>query len=180
MTWNFEPLTPFDSADWALVDAERAEMLAPKADFLVSLWGTPTLMESWRKPSWVKQHPAATVGLFDDVTRDHNGYVRATEAQIRSLLSLAPHLYGRVVVHCAAGISRSSAVTLGLLAARMGPGKEDKAVQALLLIRQKTEQRGWRDDGISPNPWIVELCDRVLDRHGDLTEMCNDMLWSCQ
>lgn len=66
----------------------------------------------------------------------------------------------RLLVHCHAGISRSSAITLAILAARMGPGSELRAVEELFRIRPEAV----------PNLHIVGLADRLLARSGHLLE----------
>lgn len=67
---------------------------------------------------------------------------------------------GRVLIHCAAGVSRSSACAVTLLALAGGPGEEAAAVEALGAL-----PGGERAD---PNRRIVELADEALGREGRL------------
>ena len=66
----------------------------------------------------------------------------------------------RLLVHCQAGISRSSGIALAILAARMGAGNEHSAVQELFRIRPEAV----------PNLHVVELADQHLARGGRLVE----------
>lgn len=62
----------------------------------------------------------------------------------------------RILVHCHAGVSRSTAFAYGVLAHRFGAGQEAEAFEALLTIVNKP----W------PNRRIVEIFDRHWQRDG--------------
>ncbi|MFD2342331.1 protein-tyrosine phosphatase family protein [Sinorhizobium terangae] len=64
----------------------------------------------------------------------------------------------RILVHCHAGVSRSTAFAYGLIAHQFGKGREDEAFAALLTITRKP----W------PNRRIVEILDASLGREGRL------------
>ncbi len=64
----------------------------------------------------------------------------------------------RVLVHCHAGVSRSTAFAYGLIAHQLGAGREEEAFTALLTITCKP----W------PNRRIVEILDASLGRQGRL------------
>jgi predicted protein tyrosine phosphatase len=64
----------------------------------------------------------------------------------------------KVLVHCEAGISRSTAAALILYAVWLGPGAEDEAVARV--IASVPEAR--------PNRTIVRLADEALERRGAL------------
>ncbi|MBB1250469.1 dual specificity protein phosphatase family protein [Rhizobium sp. G21] len=64
----------------------------------------------------------------------------------------------RILVHCHAGISRSTAFAYSLIAHRAGPGREAEAFDAFLSIVHKP----W------PNRRIVEILDRHFGRDGAL------------
>ena len=66
----------------------------------------------------------------------------------------------RLLVHCHAGISRSSAIALAILAGRMGAGNERIAVGELFRIKPEAV----------PNLHVVTLADRLLARDGQLLE----------
>jgi predicted protein tyrosine phosphatase len=63
-----------------------------------------------------------------------------------------------VLVHCHAGISRSSASAYSILCQALGPGKEKEAVRQLLKIKKN----------IMPNGMMVLYADRLLKRDNDM------------
>jgi predicted protein tyrosine phosphatase len=96
--------------------------------------------------------------LVSDVVTE----VGATEADIRQIIELAESLRsssGRVLIHCEAGVSRSSAAALIMYACWLGPGGEREAMKRVLAQRPVSV----------PNRRMVELADRLLDRRGRLT-----------
>ncbi|QLL62672.1 protein-tyrosine phosphatase family protein [Sinorhizobium mexicanum] len=64
----------------------------------------------------------------------------------------------RILVHCHAGVSRSTAFAYGLIAYQLGKGREEEAFAALLTITRKP----W------PNRRIIEILDGSLGREGRL------------
>ena len=88
--------------------------------------------------------------------------VGATEADIRQLIELAERVRscsGRLLIHCEAGVSRSSAAALIMYACWLGPGSEREAMKRVLAQRPVS----------IPNRRMVELADKLLDRNGHLT-----------
>jgi predicted protein tyrosine phosphatase len=85
----------------------------------------------------------------------------ATEQDIRQIIVLAQELQsvsGRILIHCEAGVSRSSAAALIMYAYWLGPGQEHEAMMRVLVQRPIA----------MPNRRMVELADRLLDRKGSL------------
>ena len=85
----------------------------------------------------------------------------ATEEDVQKIITLAEELRttcGRVLVHCEAGISRSSAAALIMYACWFGPGREREALKRVLTQRPIA----------MPNRRMVEIADRLLDRKGRL------------
>lgn len=82
----------------------------------------------------------------------------ATSAQIESALALGRDTKGRLLVHCQVGIGRSTAVALAILAMRLGLGKEQEALEALLAIRPQAV----------PNLHVVKVADGLLGLDGRL------------
>jgi predicted protein tyrosine phosphatase len=68
------------------------------------------------------------------------------------------HEGGRLLVHCEAGISRSSAAALTLFATWLGTGKEQEAVDKTYAV----QPHAW------PNSQLVEHADELLGRDGAL------------
>lgn len=85
----------------------------------------------------------------------------ATEQDVWQIIHLAESLRsakGRVLIHCAAGVSRSTAAALIMYAYWFGPGREQDAMDRVLKQRPIA----------LPNPRMVELGDRLLNRGGRL------------
>ena len=97
--------------------------------------------------------------IVADVVTEHG----ATDEDILRIIRLAEGLRsdtGRVLIHCEAGVSRSSAAALIMYASWLGPGREQEAMERVLSQRPIA----------SPNRRMVELADRLLDRGGRLVE----------
>ena len=98
--------------------------------------------------------------LFRDTLDDETG---PTELDVRTLMEIAQNLRsskGKVLIHCEAGISRSTAAALILYACWLGPGREGEAMSLVLTQRPLA----------IPNRRMVELADRLLKRGGRLLE----------
>lgn len=91
-----------------------------------------------------------------------------TRAQIRSIIRFTRRVPvdGVVLIHCAAGISRSPAAALVFIAARLGPGREQEAADHLKKLRRT-----------APNPRIVYLGDEALGLNGRLFRVYRDSFW---
>ncbi len=113
---------------------------------------------------------------FDDirVPDDDPEYVLATAEDIRKVIDFVPLIAqdgGNVLIHCQAGISRSSAVALTVCTMLLGAGKEEEALAYVLEARPLA----------MPNRWIVELADEALGREGKLVKVVqrfHDSLWN--
>src|SRR5215475_13504878 len=73
--------------------------------------------------------------LFTDVEVEESG---PTEEDVGKIIRLAGSLKtvgGKVLIHCGAGISRSSAAALIMYACWMGPGKEQEAMEKVFTLR---------------------------------------------
>ena len=83
---------------------------------------------------------------------------------IQQIITLARELHsatGRVLIHCEAGVSRSSAAALIMYACWLGPGREREAMTRVLAQRPIA----------LPNRRMVEIADKLLDRKGRLVEV---------
>jgi hypothetical protein len=65
-----------------------------------------------------------------------------------------------LLVHCTAGVGRSPAIGLAILAVQDGPGNEEHSLNRLLITRPESV----------PNLHIVALADAILGRSGALVE----------
>ena len=103
---------------------------------------------------------------IDDVQRPCNGFVHATEAHIRQLLTFLREwtLPDRLLIHCWAGSSRSTAAALVAIAVRH-PGRE---LEAATMLRATAPQA-------RPNELMCRLADRVLGLEGQLVRAVEAM-----
>jgi predicted protein tyrosine phosphatase len=95
--------------------------------------------------------------LIGDVLTDDG----ATDDDVRRIIDLAESLRdnsGRVLVHCEAGVSRSSATALIMYACWFGAGHEREAMARVLAQRPIA----------APNRRMVQIGDRLLERQGRL------------
>jgi predicted protein tyrosine phosphatase len=100
---------------------------------------------------------------FADIDWEGAGQLPATAHDIRRLIEFAGVVRaagGTTLVHCEAGISRSTAAAYILHAVLLGTGQEREALQATLAAVP---------DG-RPNRWMVRLADEALGSDGRLVQ----------
>ena len=94
----------------------------------------------------------------------------ATEEDIRRIINLAQQLRsenGTLLIHCEAGVSRSTAAALIMYACWLGRGREDEAMRRVIAQRPFA----------IPNRRMVALADRLLALDGRLI-LARDRLFS--
>jgi predicted protein tyrosine phosphatase len=100
---------------------------------------------------------------FDDIVAEYPGFEACTPAHIETVLAFGERLQaspdGHLLVHCHAGISRSTAAA-AILMTQHAPGQEEAAFLRLLDLRK----HGW------PNTRMVEFADRLLKRDGAMMD----------
>ena len=65
---------------------------------------------------------------FDDIASPKDEWILPKERHVRSALEFADELGGgSLLIHCHAGISRSSGIALAIIAKGLGPGREKQA-----------------------------------------------------
>ena len=112
---------------------------------------------------------------FDDITADpvedylqplFDVCILPNESHVRAALTFARECdETSVLVHCHAGMSRSPAIALAILADWLDQGHEEEAVRQLLKIARLC----------TPNKLIVEIADRLLGRHGKLISVASHL-----
>jgi predicted protein tyrosine phosphatase len=98
---------------------------------------------------------------FDDVVEVGLGYVAPTRRDVAAILELGRELLGeqvdQLLIHCHAGVSRSTA-TAAILMAQDNPGREGQVFEELDRVRP----RSW------PNRLMLRIADEMLRRDGAL------------
>lgn len=93
----------------------------------------------------------------------------ATEEDVRRIVQLAEQLRsesGTLLIHCEAGVSRSTATALIIYAYWLGQGREDEAMRRVIAQRPYA----------IPNRRMVALADRFLALDGRLLQARDDWL----
>ncbi len=122
-------------------------------------------------PEWPIPEALGTYGehkklelRFHDVIGEEPGRVAPSETHVEQLLAFGrdlgrePGSTAHLLVHCHAGVSRSSA-SMALLIAQ---GRSEQPGQAIFAEIRRIRPQIW------PNLRIVEMGDRMLGRNGDL------------
>ena len=106
-----------------------------------------------------RKHPPQCIIRFDDVTFPGDDWILPHDRHVRAALKFA-HQWEQpsLLIHCHAGMSRSPAIGLAILADWLGAGKEDEAGRELLKVARVCV----------PNKLVVEIADRILGRDGAL------------
>ncbi len=132
------------------------------AKHVVSLIG----MEGMPRTPWGVSRENHLRLAVDDIEYDIPGYDSPRLSDVERLVTFGERWTGDtpVIVHCYAGISRSSAAALTLLSQK-NPGREMEAAQ---LIRERAPHA-------NPNLLIVELADRLLGSQGRLLDAAQNM-----
>ena len=98
---------------------------------------------------------------FDDVVAEYPGFEACTPQHIARVLLFGDRVHAQptshVLIHCHAGVSRSTAAA-AILMCQHAPGAEEAAFLRLLQLRK----HGW------PNTRMVEFADQLLERDGAL------------
>ena len=141
-----------------------AEMSRTWATHTVSILD-PDLKEDMISKFYENRIPQPHPGLslyrcyFHDVTLERDsGLVLATFEDIQGILEFSKDLTAddKLLVHCGAGISRSTAVATGILCQHRLPPAE--AFHTVFSIRRNAV----------PNSYIIALMDQALKLNGDL------------
>ena len=108
------------------------------------------------------------IAYFHDCSVEEPGRRLPAEDDLRQILTFAADLKpeAHVLIHCWAGISRSTAVAYAILCQFMGPGRESDCIEAILAVRPQA----------FPNTLIVDLADRILERHGAMRQACEKLI----
>ena len=106
------------------------------------------------------------VMCFDDISFPYDEYILPQKKHIIRALEFADKIGdGSLLIHCNAGVSRSSSIALAILAKKHKEGFEINAVKELVKINPYCR----------PNKLMTELTDEILDRNGKLITAVQNM-----
>jgi predicted protein tyrosine phosphatase len=118
---------------------------------------------AWPDPSDFERYAPhrRVVYRFDDVVEVGLGYFAPTQNDVAAILDLGRELMdepvNQLLIHCHAGVSRSTA-TAAILMAQSNPGREPEVFAELERVRP----RSW------PNALMLRIADALLERNGAL------------
>lgn len=90
---------------------------------------------------------------FHDIDMTMRGYVEPEPEHIQQALAFAREIDGPLLVHCRAGISRSTAIALAIRADHLGAGNERQACEWLYHTCPQAQ----------PNCLVVFIADQILN-----------------
>lgn len=106
-----------------------------------------------------KPHPDHLILMFEDVDFYQSNIAMPDLKHVEAAIDFGrEHVDHRLLVHCKAGIARSTAIALAIIADRLGKGNEPEAVKYLLQIRNEA----------APNLLLLDMIDDYLNREGRL------------
>jgi len=113
--------------------------------------------------------PSRLALFFDDITIPRPGYTLVEDDHIHQIIRFAGWVRDHpsqveLLVHCEAGISRSTAAAFIILAVLKGPGKEGAAFAELISVRACA----------LPNSLMLVKADRILKREASLASIAAD------
>lgn len=136
----------------------EATLQTTRAKHLITLLSTDSIFE---RPAHLE--PSCCLHLsMHDIIEETPGYVMPSRAHVETLLDFA-RAWDRtspLVVHCFAGISRSTAAAYSIAAALQPDRNETALAQELRRLSPSA----------TPNIRIVSLADEVLQRQGRMVE----------
>lgn len=137
---------------------------------VISIWdpidaGQPAHERRFR--SKLPKSACVHFAYFDDVVSSESNRQPPTLEQIRGILAFTVELpkHANVLIHCWAGISRSTAIGYAILCQSAGPGTEQDCIVHLQKIRPKA----------LPNSRIITLAELALGRNGTMFSACEDL-----
>jgi predicted protein tyrosine phosphatase len=109
----------------------------------------------------------AVFSYFDDV--DYMTRNGPQEDEISHLLDFSRRFTttDKILIHCRAGISRSTALAYAIVCQHTKPGQEAKAFAYIRKIRPQ----------LFPNHLIIKMADDILKRKGQLIDAAGTRLW---
>jgi len=135
--------------------AETAEAIG--AASLVTLINVNTKIE---RPACIAPENHLFIGM-SDITTHQDGHILPAHAHVLQLLEFARAWNRRapLLIHCYAGVSRSTAAAF-IAACALTPDRNEAELAQLIRQRSPTA---------TPNARLVEIADQILSRHGRMS-----------
>jgi predicted protein tyrosine phosphatase len=104
---------------------------------------------------------------FNDINGPREGLIHPNELHIEQIIAHAKSWdqNAPLLIHCWAGISRSTAAAL-IAACALRPDRDEAEFAHALRLASPTA---------TPNPWMINLADQMLNRNGRLFNAVNDI-----
>lgn len=106
-------------------------------------------------PNLPVEAPPRTILRFNDIAEPRDGLVLPSREVMKAIL-VAASPPGATLIHCHAGISRSTAAAYALACQHLGPGHEHDLAATLRAL----------SPAATPNPLMIALADDLLEREG--------------
>jgi predicted protein tyrosine phosphatase len=129
-----------------------ALLAAHDVDLVVSL-----ISPDAEPPDRQASGPPGLVLRFNDIAEPREGLVSPSREIMETVLGLA-QASRAILIHCHAGISRSTAAAYALACQQTGPGHETDLAMALRAL----------SSAATPNPRMIALADDLLGREGKM------------
>ena len=145
---------------------ELGEIDRSRFTHVVSIWHpSETTAERIRLIHEVFPRASIHAVVFDDIEEEHPDFHPPKKEQIREVLDFGAELDegANLLVHCMAGVSRSTACAMAILARHSGPGSERQIAEYIRKIRPRA----------MPNRLVLSHADELLERDGALLGACD-------
>lgn len=129
---------------------------------VVSIWGTLTPASVATRMKGLFPNALLHLAFFDDAIVESPDAVPPGEEQVRAILEFGRTLTPQhsLLVHCLAGIARSSASAYAIACQLAGPGQERAVLEHLVQ----------HHPSIRPNVRITGMADTLLGRNGAMLD----------
>ncbi|MBS9720603.1 protein tyrosine phosphatase [Tianweitania sp. BSSL-BM11] len=129
-------------------------LAASKARRVISL---QSIGATFERPAGIEPDDYLQLAMHD-IAEEREGYVAPSREQVAAILAFGERVTedDPILIHCYAGISRSTAAAY-VIAAALRPGMDEQALAQVLRRLSPSA---------TPNPRIVALADALLGREG--------------
>lgn len=141
-----------------ITSASRARRIKRRFEAVITI-EDPDQAPSHRVRFHTPPIPPHLVLQFEDLDEPHDGIRTATVDQVSAAIAFArENQHATLLVHCHAGIARSTAISLAIITDRLGAGQEAAALAEVVRLQQFAV----------PNLIVVGHADAILGRDGAL------------